>query len=428
MTPSLLPPRLNRPHIEVLPNGLTIIAEQMPVEAVSFQLWLRVGSRWEGDDINGTAHFLEHMVFKGTPRLAMGEFERAIESRGAGTNAATSQDYTQFYFTSAPQDFEHLAPLQLDVVLNPTIADGPFERERLVVLEEIRRSQDDPQRRIFQQVVQLAFPHTPYARPVLGAREIITHLQAQQMRDFHAHWYQPQAITATVVGNRPVAHLVETVASSFADCYRVKSPSQALTPPPVNIPPPFTAVETTTVVDKGLQQARLILLWRSPGLDQFEQTLPLGVLAVILGRGRVSRLFRELREEKGLVTAIGASNSTQATQGMFYISAQLPAENIAIVERCILDHIERLQNELVPEKDLERIRTQVANRFVFGNERPGDRANLYGYYYAQIGDLEPALTYPEQIQALTAEDLQRSAQTYLSPTAYGKVVALPEPL
>lgn len=179
------------------------------------------------------------------------------------------------------------------------------------------------------------------------------------------------------------------------------------------------------MVDDSLQQARLILLWRSPGLDQFEKTLPLGVLAVILGRGRVSRLFRELREEKGLVTAIGASNSTQATQGMFYISAQLPAENIPMVEQYILDHIERLQNEPIPEKDLERIRTQVANRFIFGNERPGDRANLYGYYYAQIGDLEPALTYPVQIQALTAADLQKSAQTYLSPTAYGKVIALP---
>ncbi len=161
MSTNLLPPRLNTPQIEVLPNGLTIIAEQMPVEAVSFHLWLQVGSRWEGDEINGVAHFLEHMVFKGTPRLAMGEFEQVIESRGASTNAATSQDYTQFYTTCAPQDFAELAPLQLEVVLNPAIADDPFERERLVVLEEIRRSHDDPQRRIFQAVFKLAFPKTP---------------------------------------------------------------------------------------------------------------------------------------------------------------------------------------------------------------------------------------------------------------------------
>ena len=425
MSTHLLPPRLNAPQIEVLPNGLTIIAEQMPVEAVSFHLWLQVGSRWEGNEINGMAHFLEHMVFKGTSRLAMGEFEQVIEARGASTNAATSQDYTQFYTTCAPQDFAELAPLQLEVVLNPAIADDPFERERLVVLEEIRRSYDDPQRRIFQAVFQLAFPRSPYARPVLGDRQSVERLQAQQMRDFHAHWYQPQAMTATVVGNRPIAELVETVAQSFSDCYRVKSPSQGLTIPPSASPPKFNTVESKTVIDPTLQQARLILLWRVPGLDQFWDLLPLSVLAVILGRGRVSRLFRELREERGLVTAIGASNSVQAQQGMFYIAAQLAADNIEAVEACILDHIGRLQTELIPTNILNRVQNQVANRFVFGNERPGDRANLYGYYYSQIGDLEPALTYPDHVQNLTAQDLQTAAQTHLSPRAYGRVVALP---
>lgn len=425
MSTHLLPPRLNTPQIEVLPNGLTIIAEQMPVEAVSFHLWLQVGSRWEGNDINGMAHFLEHMVFKGTPRLAMGEFEQVIESRGASTNAATSQDYTQFYTTCAPQDFADLAPLQLEVILNPAIADDPFERERLVVLEEIRRSHDDPQRRIFQAVFELAFPKTPYARPVLGDHQIVEQLQAQQMRDFHAHWYQPQSMTATVVGNRPIAELMETVAQSFSSCYRVKSPSQSLTMP-VSVPPSaFKTVESKTIIDPTLQQARLILLWRVPGLEQFTDLLPLSVLAVILGRGRVSRLFRELREEKGLVTAISASNSIQAQQGMFYISVQLPSDNIEAVEACILAHIRQLHTELIPTKVLDRIRTQVANRFIFGNERPGDRANLYGYYYSQIGDLEPALTYPDHIQGLTAQDLQTAARTYLSPTAYGRVVALP---
>lgn len=426
MTPQLLSSCLNRPQIDVLPNGLTIIAETMPVEAVSFQIWLQVGSRQEGDDINGVAHFLEHMVFKGTPRLGMGEFERRVESRGAMTNAATSQDYTQFYVTCAPQDFATLAPLQWDVVLNPTLADEAFERERLVVLEEIRRSHDDPQRRIFHAVFQLAFPETPYARPVLGDRQIVEQLQTQQMRDFHAHWYQPQAMTATVVGNRPIAELIATVAESFADSYRVKSPSQALMPPQHRHLEPFQTVESRMIVDPTLQQARLILLWRVPGLAQFGDLLPLSVLATILGRGRVSRLFRELREDKKLVTTISASNSAQAQQGLFYIAAQLPAENIEVVEGCILDQIRRLHREPIPAADLDRIRTQVANRFIFGNERPGDRANLYGYYYSQLGDLEPALTYPDQIKQLTPEDLQKTAQQYLSATAFGRVVALPE--
>jgi predicted Zn-dependent peptidase len=151
MTSTLLKtPPLNAPTIKTLPNGLTIVAEQMPVEAVNLNVWINVGSAVESDDINGMAHFLEHMVFKGTPRLQSGEFERLIEQRGAVTNAATSHDYTHYYITTAPQDFAQLAPLQLDVVLNASIPDEAFERERSVILEEIRRSEDNPQRRTFR--------------------------------------------------------------------------------------------------------------------------------------------------------------------------------------------------------------------------------------------------------------------------------------
>jgi zinc protease len=116
--------QLNTPTIHQLANGLTIIAEQMPVDAINLNIWLNVGSAKETDDINGMAHFLEHMVFKGTPNLKIGEFEELIESRGAVTNAATSQDYTHYYITTAPQDFAELAPLQLDVVLNPNSSLG----------------------------------------------------------------------------------------------------------------------------------------------------------------------------------------------------------------------------------------------------------------------------------------------------------------
>ena len=169
MTSTLLNfPRLNAPTLHHLPNGLTIIAEQMPIDAVNLNLWVKTGSAMESDAINGMAHFLEHMIFKGTQKLISGEFERRIEERGAVTNAATSQDYTHYYTTTAPKDFAELAPLQIDVVCNPSIPDDAFERERLVVLEEIRRSEDNPRRRISRHVMETAFDSLPYRRPVLG--------------------------------------------------------------------------------------------------------------------------------------------------------------------------------------------------------------------------------------------------------------------
>ncbi len=423
-------PRLNAPTVHRLSNGLTIIAEQMPIAAVNLNIWLNVGSAIETDDINGMAHFLEHMVFKGTPTLQSGEFEQRIEQRGAVTNAATSQDYTHYYITTAPKDFAELAPLQVEVVLNPSIPDAGFERERHVVLEEIRRSYDNPRRRTYQHSTEITFEHLPYRRQVLGPASVIEHLTPQQMRDFHAHWYQPQAMTAAVVGNLPVEELIQIVEQSFQQSATSRPPStDAATPGslPSFIPEPaFTDIVRRDVVDDTLKQARLVMTWRVPGLNDLAQTYALDVLSSVLGRGRTSRLVRELREERGLVSSISASNMTYQQQGAFYISAQLPEENLPIVEQAIADHIRRLQTDLITELELAKVRTRTTSHFVFGNETPSDRAGLYGYYHSLLGDLNPAIYYPEAIHALTVEAIRTAAQTYLSPTAYGVVTIRPQ--
>ncbi|MGB5714621.1 MAG: pitrilysin family protein [Waterburya sp.] len=418
-------PNLNTPTICQLDNGVAIIAEQMPVEAVNFNVWINVGSAKESNDINGMAHFLEHMVFKGTPNLEIGEFEQLIEERGAVTNAATSQDYTHYYITSAPQDFAKLAPLQLDVLLNPSLENEAFEREKLVVLEEIRRSEDSPRRRTFYRSMETCFETLPYRRPVLGPATVIENLRSQQMRDFHSAWYQSQSMTAAVVGNLPVEELIEIVSQSFEQHHNSREQYAKNITPSVTPEPPFSEIVRHEYTDEALQQARLVMVWRVPGMENLAETYPLDILAVILGQGKVSRLFRELREEKGLVNQIAVSNMTQTHQGVFYVSAALPAENIPVVEEAIAQQIRIIQTEPIAAQDIERIRTQVANRFVFANERPSDRANLYGYYYSQLQDLAPALSYPQHIQSISAEDLQIAARKYLNPEAYGVVVMKP---
>jgi predicted Zn-dependent peptidase len=408
--------------VHTLPNGLTIVAEQMPVEAVNLSLWIKVGSAVESDAINGMAHFLEHMIFKGTERLASGEFERHIEERGAVTNAATSQDYTQYYINTAPKDFAALAPLQIDVVCNAIIPDDAFERERLVVLEEIRRSEDNPRRRTFRRSMETAFEQLPYRRPVLGPEAVISQLKAQQMRDFHRTWYQPQSITAVAVGNLPVEELIATVAEGFSVSEQLTVNSQQLG---VNPEPAFTEVVRREFVDESLQEARLVMVWRVPGLKQLNDIYGLDVLAGVLGHGLTSRLVRDLREERELVTSIGVSNMTNQLQGTFYISAKCAVENLQAVEEAIAQHIRILHTELVSEPEIARVRRRVANKFIFANETPSDRAGLYGYYQSMVGDLEPAFNYPDHIQSQDATDLMQAAQQYLSPDAYGVVVLKP---
>jgi zinc protease len=426
---------LNAPTVRHFPNGLTVIAEHLPVDAVNLSVWMNLGSAVESDEINGMAHFLEHMIFKGTPSIKSGEFERAIEQRGAVTNAATSQDYTNYYITTAPKDFAELAPLQVDVLLNASIPDDAFDRERLVVLEEIRRSEDNPRRRTYQRSMQLAFEVLPYKRPVLGPTSVIENLTAQQMRDFHSSRYQPGAMTAVAVGNLPVDRLIEIVADSFA----AKSTAKNST---INLPAvssfhpeseilnygqesPFTETVRREFVDSALQQARLIVMWRVPGFVEMSETYALDVLATVLGHGRTTRLVKDLREDRGLVSSISVSNMTQRLGGVFSISAQLATENIEAVEAAIIGHIRTLQTELVTDAEISRIRTQVANRFIFGNETPSDRASLYGYYQSMVGDIAPALNYAACIQAQTAEDIREAAVKYLSPDAMGVVVIRP---
>lgn len=421
MTLTLVRPNcVHSPTITTLPNGLTIIAEQIPVSAVNLNIWFNVGSAMESDNINGMAHFLEHMIFKGSTKLASGEFERLLEAKGAVTNAATSQEYTHFYFTSAPQYFADILPLQLDLVLNPLFPSAEFEREKMVVLEEIRRSHDNPRRRVSDKMMNNVFPNLPYHRPILGTTEIIENLARKQMKSFHDSWYQPSGMTVVAVGNLPVEELIQTITNSLTIDKIIPQPEIRQYQPEL----PFTEIITDEYTDSSLQQSRLMLMWRVPGLNDLSETLPLDVLAVILGQGKLSRLFQDLRENRRLVTRISASNMTNQIQGVFYVAAQLSKENVNQVKDAILNHLADIQVNGITQKELNRVCQVVANQFIFQSEKPSDRTNLYGYYYSQVKSVIPALEYAEKIRNLTMEDIQKTAQKFLNLNAYGEIIAM----
>ena len=409
------------PTQHTLPNGVRIIAEQVPVDAVNLSIWVNVGSAVESDDINGMAHFLEHMVFKGSDRLGLGEFEQAIESHGGNTNAATSQDYTHFYINVAPQDFAKLAPLQLDVVLKASIPDEEFQRERHVVLEEIRRSEDNPDRRIYRHISEMIYEQLPYRRPVLGPVDVVSTVTSEQMLSFHRKWYAPQNMTIAVVGNLPVSEMIGVIADYF------KGDAIAPKPTPSTFTPelPFDSIVRREVIDTSLKQARLSMSWRVPGLVELAETYPLSILANILGSGRTSRMVQDLRENRRIVDRISVSNSAMRWQGTFQVFAKLNVEDVAIVEQVIREHILKLHETPVTDEELAKIRTQVSNRFIFGNESPKERAGIYGYYDRIVGSLEPALNYPDLIKAITKEDIQAAVRKYLNPDAYGILIVKP---
>ena len=170
--------------------------------------------------------------------------------------------------------------------------------------------------------------------------------------------------------------------------------------------------------------------WRAPGMCDLEQTYPLDVAAYVLGQGRTARLVHDLLEQQHLVSDISVRNMTYGNQGLFYVSATIATTNrieegLSATEAAILTHITRLHEKLIDPNELSRVKTQVANRYVFASETPSDRAGIYGYHQAITGDVRHALNYPEAIRQVSAEDVQLAIRRYLPLDAFGVISLKP---
>lgn len=412
-----------------LDNGLTIIHQHTaatPVVAVD--VWVKAGAIVEPDEWSGMAHFLEHMIFKGTEELPPGLFDMVIESRGGMTNAATSHDYAHYFITTAAQHLPEALPCLAELLLHASIPEDEFERERCVVLEEIRQAYDNPDWVAFQALTESIYQRHPYGRPILGTEEVLLGRSPQEMRQFHRAHYRPENMTVVIVGNvtqDEAIALIEQTFHSFEpplDCPRYIPEAE----------PPVTHIRRQEIWLPRLEQARLMMAWLGPGIDsplqgvdqQLQDAYGLDILSVLLAEGRTSRLVRELREERNLVQAVSSGFSLQRESGLFTISAWLDTENLERVEAIICDRLSELASTPVSEAELARCKRLLCNDYAFSTETPSQLAGLYGYY-SVLARPEISATYPYRIQAIQANDLQRLASHYLSPYHYAVTVVKP---
>lgn len=404
-----------------LANGLTLIHQHLPATPVVVaDVWVRAGAIAEPDEWSGMAHFLEHMIFKGTQQLAPGVFDSIIECHGGIANAATSHDYAHFFITTAAQYLENtLSPLA-DLLLHATIPDEEFMRERDVVLEEIRSCYDNPDWLGFQALSENIYQCHPYGRSVLGTERQLMKRSPQQMRRFHSKHYQPENMTVVIVGGVDQASALDLVERSFdsfhdpGDCPVVQAEAE----------PPITEIRRQELYLPRLEQARLLMAWIGPGVEQLRDAYGLDLLSVLLADGRSSRLVRELREEQRLVQSISSGFSLQRDSSLFTISAYLDPQHLAQVEELIGKHLLQLQATPISPTELSRCQRLLCNDYIFSTEAVGQLAGLYGYYNT-IATAELAVTYPLQIQRLTPSDLMHLAQQYLSPYHYAVTVLKP---
>jgi zinc protease len=404
-----------------LSTGLTVIHQYVPATpVVVVDAWVKAGTSLEPKEWAGVAHFLEHMIFKGTDRLPPGAFDAAIENTGGVTNAATSHDYAHFYITTASQYLSETIPVLGDLLFNAAIPDGEFELERDVVLEEIRACSDSPDFIGYQTLTQSIYQNHPYGRPVLGTIEELMRQSPQQMRQFHNFHYQPENMTLAIVGGVEKDLALELAESTFVS----RNSAAACPIGAIEAEPPLTEIRRQIISLGRLEQARLLMGWMGPGVERLKDGYGLDLLSVLLAEGRTSRLVKDLREKRQLVQNITSGFSLQKDSSIFTISASLPSENLEDVEAIIGEEVSNLQSQPISESELNRCRRLLCNDYAFSTEAPNQLASLYGYYHT-IADAKVALSYPEQIQAFTPGDLQQLAQRYLSPQYYAITVMEP---
>ncbi|AKG22076.1 M16 family metallopeptidase [Calothrix sp. 336/3] len=400
-------------------NGLTLIHQEIPATPVVVaDIWVGAGSNAEPKPWFGMAHFLEHMIFKGTANLAPGAFDYQIESRGGMSNAATSYDYAHYSLTTATPFVSETLPHLADLLLNAAIPDDEFIRERDVVLEEIRQAEDDPDWLGFQSLINNVYEYHPYGRSVLGSVHDLMQQSPEAMRCFHQNHYQPENMTVVLVGGIAQEQAAELVNQAFSD-FRAPGVSCPLRE---TIPQPqITEIRRQELSLPQLEQSRIMMAWTAPGVEKLDDAYGLDLLSVLLAEGRTSRLMRDLREERQLVQGICSNISLQKESSLFTISAWLEPEDIESVESAIRFHLDSLQTQGITEAELNRAQRLLCNEFAFSTETPNQLAGLYGYY-STIAHADLAMKYTDKILSFDTQQLQKLAQKYLLPDNYAVTV------
>ncbi|MEA5554612.1 pitrilysin family protein [Anabaena cylindrica UHCC 0172] len=404
-----------------LDNGLTFIHQEIPTTPVVVSdVWVRAGATLEPEPWFGMAHFLEHMIFKGTATLPPGEFDYNIEKMGGVSKAATSHDYAHYSLTTATSYLADTLPHLSELLLNASIPDDEFVRERDVVLEEIRSCADDPDWIGFESLLKNVYPHHPYGRSVLGTEQELMQHSPEAMRCFHRSHYQPENMTVVIVGGIAQEPAWELVNRNFSDFSGGSNcpPSQEI------IQPIITGIRRQELILPRLEQARLMMAWIAPGVEQLRTNHGLEFLSVLLAEGRTSRLVHDLREEKQLVQAICSNFSLQRESSLLTITAWLDPEYLERVESLICNHLYDLQTIGISEQEVNRICRSLCNEYAFSTEAPNQLSSLYGYYNT-IAKAELAVTYPQTIQSFDAQELQQLARQYLSLQNYAVTVIKP---
>jgi zinc protease len=405
-----------------LDNGLRVLVQDDPRNPiVAVQVFYRVGSRNERPGATGLAHFLEHMMFKGTPTYGRGQIARLIEENGGRDNAYTTKDLTSYYTTIAADRLDLVLRIEADRMRHLLLDAAEIDSERKVVMEERRmRSEDDPDGLVYEAMSSLAFKAHPYRWPIIGWMSDIARINRAELRAFYDTYYLPNNAILVIAGDVRAPAALAMARRHFGRIARGAAP------------PPVTAVEPAPLDERRLvvrrEQARLPVVniaWHVPNHTSADAPA-LELLSTVLSSGRTSRLYQKLVYEKRMVLGAGGDYSYLSLDPslFWFYAAPLPGQAPEAVEQALLAEIERLKQEVVPEEELARARNQTEASFVWQQDSVFSRASVLGRF-EMLGSWRLLDDYLPKLRAVTAADLQRVARTYFALDRKNVSILLP---
>ncbi len=401
-----------------LQNGIRIVTERMPhVRSVSVGVWVAAGSRHETPAENGISHFLEHMLFKGTTSRSAEQIAREVDSVGGHLDAFTAKEMVSYNTKVLDEHLPKAFDVLSDLVLNPVFDPADIDKEKGVILEELKMEEDNPEYLVHETFLAKLWPRHPLGRAIIGTRKTIQSFSRAMLSDYHARVYQPANLTLTAAGHLEHDRLVDLASESFGQLARREPVPQG--PAPVAQP-------GLTLKRKRLQQVHLCLGVPSVPLTD-ERRYGCYLLNTVLGGGMSSRLFQNIRERQGLAYAVYSELSMYRDTGSLVVSAGTAKNTVSRVIESILSELRQLRDEPLPEEELRRAKDHLKGSLMLSLESTSSRmANLarQEMYFQRHFTLDEMIS---SIEGVTAGEIQALARdTFQSAVVSAAILGQPD--
>ena len=420
-----VPPRFqyeDTVHSHILDNGMAVITKSShKVPVVAVRLVVKAGSATEGKFGGcGISHFVEHMLFKGTADLPVGEIEKRIKSYGGYINAQTSHDTTEVHLVVESKYIDKTLSLLSDFVFNTAFDKTEFEKEKDVILGEIRMDRDEPSRRVSDQLWETAYLIHPYRYPVIGYEDLFRQLTRDDLVEYHRSKYTPDNCVLSVVGDIDEASVLRMSEDAFGKLPRGAGIQ--------SIKPAEHLQMSTRRADsqiEGLKLSYLVIAFHTTSLSNTD-LYPLDLLAAALGQGESSRLYNDLVKKKKLVYGVSSSNYTPYDPGLFMISMRLDDGNIDAALKEVRAELKDIKSRSLRRSELDKVKKAVLSGYIYGKESIEAQADDYASSYASTGDYNFSQRYIDGLNAVRPVDIAKAANRYLNDENMTVVTLIPK--